>query len=178
MGRYKSLCVEYHQSADAPELCSHTITGEGKKFASLTREVVDLILRAYEYGPHYGLPLSLLNMSGLDHEGFSQTHEARVVGGQLLLAGQIEGEVEAEPEMDWMYLLFFDNACIHLAGSLKLTKLHWEILEEGVLSMTRGSWISTVLKCSNCETDCQAQSKMLTKSCPECLEELRSTTRK
>ncbi|KIW45934.1 hypothetical protein, variant [Exophiala oligosperma] len=83
---------------------------EGKSaHLDLGPELVDLLLRAHEYGPLYGLPVSFLNVNQIILDRLFRTHEARLVDGQLLSATRIGGEVDLREEMCVLNSMFVNG---------------------------------------------------------------------
>jgi len=122
------------------------------------RGVVDLILRAAEYGPAYGLPVSYLNKSGY-RRGVSRMHEARVVNGQLMLASRHQFETATGQEMAELDRSHKPAVCFHATGVVCIEKV-WQTFEKAVVNMTAADWSgSDVFKCPYCETDHQVRAK-------------------
>ncbi|EXJ77737.1 hypothetical protein A1O3_09966, partial [Capronia epimyces CBS 606.96] len=117
----------------------------------VTREIIDLVLRAYEYGPAYGLPLAFLSASGKDYDGYLRESEARVVDGQLILATRLEVETESGRELAIMSTRFNSQICLHLFEEPGW-KERWPTLAQNIMQMT-GSEKVEVFKCSVCDTD-------------------------
>ncbi|KAL2434167.1 hypothetical protein ABEF95_014874 [Exophiala dermatitidis] len=153
-----------HLVADILFQCAQLFQAGDDKSVRLTRGVVDLILRDYENGALYGfgLPVSLLNMSGQDHDGVSRTHEARLVDGQLILASRMEAEAESGEEMSAMRRFITPDVCLHLVTTGQLINEIWQTFEQALASMRVGAEKSEVSKCPFCETDHQIHVKRTT----------------
>ncbi|KEF53979.1 uncharacterized protein A1O9_09774, partial [Exophiala aquamarina CBS 119918] len=121
----------------------------------ITSEMIDLILRACEYGPAYGLPLSFLHMSGRDKYGIYREHEARVADGQLILLSQMEAEMESGQERAVMGRSFLLELCPHVDRASKVIGETWKIYTQGVAWLALGWNKFKTIKCSSCETDHQ-----------------------
>ncbi|KAJ4524876.1 hypothetical protein HRR83_000514 [Exophiala dermatitidis] len=155
-----------HLVADILFQCDQLFQAGDDKSIRLTRGVVDLILRDYEHGPlcGFGLPVSLLNMSGQDHDGVSRTHEARLVDGQLILASRMEVEAESGEEMLAMRRFMTPDVCLHLITTGQLINEIWQTFEQALASMRLGADKFDVFKCPFCETDHQLHIKKTTKN--------------
>jgi len=116
----------------------------------VTREVVDLIFRAYEHGHTYGLPLSFLNTTGRDRHGISRRNEARWVDNQLMLCSRLEVEAEIGPKLTEMARQFDFNLCLHLCVNAGRDNM-FLIVEQAVASMPCSEKLD--FKCPFCETD-------------------------
>lgn len=157
--QYECPRAAHHLIADRLVSYHQSIRAGGMKYVRVSRGVVDLILRAYEYGPPHGLPVSFLNMSGHDYHGVSRTNEARLVDGQLILASRMEVEADSGQEVAVMVRLFVPNECLHLYASVVIVNKTWRPFEQAIASMIVGSEESEVFKCSFCETDHQVYVK-------------------
>lgn len=152
---FQYRCPRSHSSKDVYLSYCQYVCGARYKCVEMGRAVVDLILRASEHGPEYGVPVSILNISGMDWQGVSRRNEARLVDGQLILASHARVEVESGGEMTTMRSLLVRNTCLHVHRPYGLLDLRLEPLEQVVASMIAGSEVSQVFKCAFCETDYQ-----------------------
>lgn len=150
---FQYRCPRHHSSKDVYLSYCQYISGAGIECVEMGRGVVDLILRASEHGPEYGVPVSILNISGIDWQGVPGRNEARLVDGQLILASHTQVEIESGGEMTTMRSLLVRNACLHLHCTYGLVDLTLKPLEQVVTSMIVGSEVSQVFKCPFCETD-------------------------
>ena len=123
----------------------------------MTREVVDLILRAAERGRGHGLPMSFLNRGGHERQGVFGANEAHIVDGQLLLASRAEVEVDTGQEATTLKDLFTYNVCAHLRCTKEITGRISQALEQAIPSMIAGSERSENFNCPWCETDHRVQ---------------------
>ncbi|KAK5347489.1 hypothetical protein LTR06_010389 [Exophiala xenobiotica] len=133
----------------------HTLVGT----LTVSRQVVELILRGLERGPQHGLPLSYLSKSSTDPNGnIIRTNEARLVDGQLLLASRWETEIDSNSDSsrERNKAERFNKAlCVHKYQNTLVYRT-WQPIEQAVASMT-GSELVTASKCPFCATDYSLQ---------------------
>lgn len=153
-----------HQSVDVLVSYAQAILAGDRRCISVSREVVDLILRAHEHGPQKCLPVSFLNRCGHSRDGVSGTSEARLVDGQLILGSRIEVEVESgQGVVTMMNRLMIQFFCIHSTATLGIADKTWQTFEqEALANMTMagpGTETFKAFKCCFCETDHDMQVK-------------------
>lgn len=148
------VCSRAHEHEIPEDLIEYgrfIYAGDGQPVWA-TRAVVDLILRAHKYGSSHGLPLSYLNMSGIDEDGISRTTEARIVDGQLILATRLEvAEVTGELGFPFWDLerRFEYELCMHIECAFN----RYQTIQHVVGMMRAGSEKAKVRKCEFCDTD-------------------------
>lgn len=123
----------------------------GNRNIGVSREVLDLIFRAYDRGQQYGLPLSYLSSKGTDYDGITRKNEARFVDGELLLASHWEVDSKPGEPMAEKARYFNLAFCIHGVVNVYREKI-WQFVERVVAGMT-GSEVFRTLKCPFCATD-------------------------
>ena len=146
---YRCPRVNRHSIGD--KLTSYAWCMQGDKNIRVTREIVDLIFRAHERGQRHGLPLSFLSTSGSDYNGVTQTNEARLVDGQLLLTSRWEVDTESRQDMAQKARLFNLALCLHVGVNVWREKV-WQTVEQAVAGIT-GLEKPRVSKCPFCATD-------------------------
>ncbi|RMZ83798.1 hypothetical protein DV738_g1003, partial [Chaetothyriales sp. CBS 135597] len=124
-------------------------------YVRVGREVVDLVLRAHEHGPDYGLPASFLNMAGPYHDGTVRTYEARIVDGELILACRMEVEAESHRSLEKMMHIFPMNMCLHLFWIVGIINWTPRATKQAAGSRMMGPQVCEEYKCAFCETDVQ-----------------------
>ncbi len=146
------LCFGNYSCEDTIASVSRYMLAGPKNCRSITREVVDLILRAHDFGPSYGLPLSFLNRSDVDRYGISRTREARIVNGQLIHSSRAEVEAESNQEIASMARhLDRMDPCLHLWWNVG-NERQSEAVQSSATSMRTSEEVKRI-KCSYCETD-------------------------
>ena len=124
---------------------------QGSRNICVSREVIDLILRADERGQQYGLPLSYMGTSGRDHHGIFMDNQARLIGGELVLASRWEAQSESQQDMQSKARLFHAALCLHYWTNVLREKI-WEPVEAAVTSAMHLG-MPLLSKCQFCETD-------------------------
>ncbi|KIX92540.1 uncharacterized protein Z520_11716 [Fonsecaea multimorphosa CBS 102226] len=138
---------------------------------AITPRVVDLILRAYDLGPKYGLPVTYLN-STIRHKGIhlampvSQSNEARVVDGQLVLYSRMAAKaldtwLQPSQFRDFVYPTQTSNVCLHftqqiqneIRSGIKTSQEYFKELWFLCTIVVEGPSVDVLLKCRWCETD-------------------------
>ncbi|KAI1612420.1 hypothetical protein EDD37DRAFT_197463 [Exophiala viscosa] len=109
--QYDCPRASQHQHADTLLSYRRLVRAGDTDYTFLSRNIVDLILQAYEHGPTNGLPLSFFNSSGKDRHGISRTNEARLIDGQLILVSRLE--LEGREGMAAMARFFDMELCLH-----------------------------------------------------------------
>lgn len=147
-------CSRAHEDEMADKLVEYgrfIYAGDGPTVWA-TRAVVDLILRAHKYEPSHGLPLSYLNMSGIDEDGICRTTEARIVDGQLVLATRLKvadvNGLLGYPFWD-LERRFEYEVCMHIECAFD----RYQTVQHVVAMMRAGSETTKVRKCEFCDTD-------------------------
>lgn len=149
--QYRCPRADFHKRSKPRLGAEKFLPAEGS--VCVRRTVIDLILRAHEYGPSYGLPLSYFKVSRYGSHGAFRTYKARVVDGQLILAGQMHFEIRSGEVLQNMFSNVYLNGCYHMVPILK-TDDKWQTFKLAVSNMEDvGSEISEVFKCPFCETD-------------------------
>ncbi|KIW84158.1 hypothetical protein Z517_03407 [Fonsecaea pedrosoi CBS 271.37] len=79
----------------------------------MSRLFIGSILRAHERGERYGYPVPSLRSSGLHRNGVLSQNDARMIGGELVLATR--WELDADLRMEWkeQVKLLFWASCLH-----------------------------------------------------------------
>lgn len=121
--------IDHHTTDDLfVSYCQGFYTGDGREI-QVRRAVVDLILRASDYSPSHRLPVSYLSLSGHDGRGLYQSHEVRLVNGQLILASRIELETQTGQEMVELDRGHIADVCLHLRCTYGLLAEAWQTFE-------------------------------------------------
>ncbi|OAL30146.1 hypothetical protein AYO20_08862 [Fonsecaea nubica] len=145
-------CPHSDRHSDEDTRLSHpqTIRAGDNRAIEITREVVDLALRAD------GLPINFFKMSGVGRSGVFQKTAARLIDGQLFVATRLEvgmvpskkievGMMPSKNIADIMILLG-RNSCHHPDTARRV--------EEGFRNAVRTKLtLEIVYKCDFCETD-------------------------
>lgn len=158
--QYAGPRARYHYITDIRSLSDSYLPVSDWEGIYVRRTVIDLTLRASEYGLSYGLPMSSLNVSGYRRLGACcayHTYETRFVEGQLILACRMDMEVKSSPAVEDVLIYFYSQGCEHLPVTLGITHKTWLPFRRAVLSMEAGSERSTRFKCPFCEIDLQMQ---------------------
>lgn len=146
---YRCPHRKYHSPVDI--LTSYAWFMRGDRNILVTREVVDLISRAYERGQRHGLPIYFLSTSGSCYNGVTRTNEVRLIDGQLLLASRWEADSESREDIEYKAWVFNWALCLHSGINVWREKI-WQTVEQAVAGMT-GLEKPRVSKCPFCATD-------------------------
>ena len=146
-------CPRLFHHADWTSSTSQAWLIQGLWTLRVTREMVDLIFRAHEGGQQYGLPLSFLNISKTDDNGITQSNEARLVDGQLIVASRWEVDVESRQEISCKAQCFNSALCLHFFENVYDEKI-CQLVDVAFIRMidSKKSAIP-VTKCPFCECD-------------------------
>ena len=148
---YQFRCPrQYHHSYEEKSK-SRTWLLKGVQHCYVSHAVTDLIFRAHERGPRYGLPLSFLSSSMSDENWITITNEARFVNGQLMLASCWELDSDSRQDMLQKADLFSSALCIHYDWNVRYEKV-WQTFQKAVAETT-GLEKPRVSKCPFCALD-------------------------
>lgn len=133
------------------------IHGENPQYLKIRRGLVDLVLRAQQYGLKYGISPSVFNMSGRDYYGVFWKNEARMVNGQLILASSLEAEAVSGDQIDELLeQRLFPHFCQYISASWCTIQARRRLRQDFVQAFAStlvGAEKSEVVKCPCCETD-------------------------
>lgn len=149
--RFDYRCPRFYDHPRPDRNIVYTWWMHQHKTIVVTREIVDLILRAHERGQRYGLHWSFLSTRGTDDDGIPRENEARLVDRQLLLASRWEAESDSGQGIVVKGRGFETAVCLHSGANVWREKL-WQTVEQAVAGLTDAEE-PRVFKCPFCATD-------------------------